>query len=228
MSEPITIVFLTYERTEYALRTIDAAIKHLKYPDLAWFIADDGSSESHVSMIYDKLVKSGQTVSGVWSKRDSYGKSANQGIFAAHKRGRLMFFLEDDWELTQDLDLWQYADLLMQDESIGMVRLGYLNTPIKGETFGYNGHIYWLLDDDSPYIFAGHPSLRHERFHDHAGLYTEGVQPGETELAMAWSYKQSGYPKPGIVWPCELGQHGIFAHIGAQQSYIWNGGERLY
>lgn len=225
MSEPITIVLLTYERTEYALRTIESVRSHLQYPDLKWFIADDGSSEDHLSQVVGSIPS--DDLVGVYSQRHSYGRSANEGIRAARERGRLVFFLEDDWELVQPLDIWPYAATLMEDDSIGMVRMGYLNAGIKGETVGHRGMLYWELNDESPYIFAGHPSLRHIRFHDHAGNYTESLQPGETELAMAWKYKTSPDPKPSIVWPCLLGQSGPFAHIGTVQSYVWNGGKIL-
>jgi len=229
MSEPITIILITYasskERTSYAIKTIDSVLDNIRYPNLAWFVADDGSSAEHVSEVTTRL--SDHNLIGVWSQRDSYGRSANEGIAAARTQGQLAFFLEDDWELNHPLDLWPYAALLMEDESVGMIRMGYLNEGVKGKTFGHRGQLYWRLDDESPYIFAGHPSLRHLRFHDHAGVYTERLQPGETELAMAWKYKASPDPKPSIMWPCMLGQNGPFAHIGTVQSYIWNGGHSL-
>lgn len=229
MSEPCTIILITAgtspERTEYALRTIRSVRDNLRYPNLAWFVADDGSEGSHVDQVVGAL--SGADVIGVYSERDSYGKSCNAGICAARGFGNLMLFLEDDWELYHPLDIWPFAAALMEDDSIGMVRMGYLNAGVKGETFGNRGQLYWRLDDESPYIFTGHPSLRHMRFHDHAGDYTERLQPGETELSMAWKYKASARPKPSIVWPCMLGQSGSFGHIGSVQSYVWNGGHKL-
>lgn len=225
MSEPITIILLTYERTEYALKTIDSVLANLRYPNLAWFVADDGSSSEHISAITTRL--QGHNIVGMWSQRDSYGRSANEGIAATRTQGQLAFFLEDDWELKEPFDLWPYAALLMEDETVGMIRMGYLNEGVTGTTFGHRGQLYWKLSDISPYIFAGHPSLRHLRFHDHAGGYIEHLQPGETELAMAWKHKSSQDPKPSIVWPTLLGQYGPFNHIGTQQSYVWNGGHPL-
>ena len=225
MSEPITVILITAgtspERTDYAIRTVRAARKNLQYPELRWFIADDRSEPDHVNAVMSEL--DGCYISGVWSEHNSYGRSANAGIQSAREHGQLMLFLEDDWELTYPLDLWPYASTLMEDESVGMIRMGYLNAGVKGETFGHRGQMYWRLDAESPYIFTGHPSLRHIRFHDHAGNYAERLQPGETELAMAWKYKSSPDPKPSIVWPCMMGQNGYFAHIGSIQSYSWNG-----
>lgn len=229
MSEPITIILITAgssrERTEYALRTVASVRENLRYPDIKWFVADDGSPEEHLSRVVGSIPS--DDLLGVWSERDSYGRSCNEGIRAGRERGRLLFFLEDDWELTRPFDIWPYAALLMEKETVGMVRMGYLNEGIWGRTMGHRGQLYWELSDESPYIFTGHPALRHTRFHDHAGPYIERLQPGETELAMAWSYKSSPEGKPSIVWPCLLEMNGPFAHIGAVQSYTWNGGERL-
>lgn len=225
MSEPVTIIFITAgvcaERTDYAVRTIKSVKNYLRYPDLNWFIADDGSDPYHIDSVLDAI--SGCKFAGLWSHKDSYGRSCNAGIDKSREIGRLLFFLEDDWELTRELDLQDYASLLMDNDSVGMIRMGYLNEGVRGDTFGHHSQLYWRLNTESPYIFTGHPSLRHIRFHDHAGDYSEKLQPGETELAMAWKYKASPEPKPSIVWPCQMGQNGFFGHIGAVQSYTWNG-----
>lgn len=231
MTEPITIILLTYARTDYAVKTIESACRNLIYPDLRWYIADDGSSPEHVQRLERALDESGGTLVGTYSKRNSYGASANTGITAASYHGKLMLFLEDDWELTRPLDLWPYASLLMEDESVGMVRMGYLNLGIGGKLIGHRGRLYWQLDDTegrlrSAYAFTGHPSLRHQRFHDMWGLYPEGLQPGHTEIGMANLYQDS-YTGPFIVWPAELGQWGPWGHIGAVQSYDWNGDAKV-
>lgn len=216
--EPIVLILLTYERTDYALRTIAAARRHLRYPDLRWYVADDGSRPEHVEAVL-------QAVAGVdlagWHTLPggTYGKNANVAWAAAAAAAKLTFWLEDDWELAGEFDLRPFADLLMEDDRFGMVRLGYLNLGMAGLTFGNHGHLYWWLNRDSPeaYVFTGHPSLRHQRFWEAYGPYNEGRRPGETELDMAWSFRTK--PGPGIVWPAELGANGVFGHIGERQSY---------
>lgn len=229
MSEPVTVIFITAgttpERTDYAVRTITSVRENLRYPDLRWFVADDGSSDEHLAAVVGSIPA--YNLAGVSSERNSYGGSCNRGIAKSRELGRLMFFLEDDWELYKPLDLWGYAATLMERDNVGMIRMGYLNEGVSGKTVGHRGILYWELKDDSPYIFAGHPSLRHIRFHDHAGDYPEKLQPGETELGMAWRYKTSPDPRPSILWPCDLGQSSPFGHIGSVQSYIWNGGVSL-
>lgn len=229
MSEPCTIILITAgtreERTEYAVRTIASVRENLRYPSLSWFVADDGSPKEHLDAVVGAL--SGADIAGVWSEHDSYGRSCNEGISKARERGSLMLFLEDDWELKEPLDLWPYAALLMEESRIGMVRMGYLSDNLIGRTFGHRGQLYWELDNDNPYAFAGHPSIRHMRFHDLCGDYPERLQPGETELGMAWRWRSTVENRPGIVWPSLLGQYGPFGHIGTYQSYVWNGGQSL-
>ena len=229
MTEPCTIVFITAgtspARTEYAVRTIESVRQNLRYPELCWFVADDGSAKEHLDQVMGSL--SGCDIAGVWSEHDSYGRSANEGIIASRERGQLLFFLEDDWELREPLDIWPYAALLMENKDTGMVRMGYLSDNLTATTFGHRGQLYWRLDNENPYAFAGHPSLRHIRFHDICGGYPEHLQPGETELGMAWLWKSTPQARPEIVWPALLGQHGPFGHIGTEQSYTWNGGHAL-
>jgi len=230
VAEPVTIVFLTYARTQYAVSTIKSVRQHLAYPDVRWYVADDGSSEDHVAAVVDAL--DGANVVGLHSERKSYGWGANRGIRFARKQGDLMLFLEDDWVLTQTLDLWQDAAVLMEHEETGMVRQGYLNNGIFGEAKSYGNEMYWRLRDGDFKNFTGHPSLRHVRFHDFAGFYPEDLQPGETELGMAWQYAQrvNALPNmspPAILYPARCAQWGLWGHIGSEQSYVWNGGVRL-
>lgn len=227
MTQPIVIILLTYERTEYAARTIHAACKYLRYPDLRWYIADDGSSQKHIDTIRttlefysDPSYARGISICGSHTiPNGTYGANANRAMEFAHTVSPLTLWLEDDWELTRPLDLYPYAALLMEQEQFGMVRLGYLNIDVAGLSMGYSGHLYWWLNRDSPsgYVFTGHPSLRHKRFHDAYGKYPEGLKPGETELGMAWQYKSN--PGPGILYPVAMGEYGPFGHIGEKQSY---------
>lgn len=214
MTTPITICFLTYQRTEYALATIRWARTYLRYPDLHWYIADDGSTQEHDDAVMQAL--EGEHIIGQHSIRQGYGASANQAWSRANEIGPLSFWLEDDWELREPLDLWPYAALLMEDDSVGMVRLGALNTEMKGTSFGHRGAMYWRLErvpshDGTP-VFCGHPSLRHNRYQVSYGSYPEGLTPGDTELAYAYQYRVGN--GSSIVWPAELPGRGVFGHIG--------------
>lgn len=225
MTEPINVVLLTYgngdERTEYAVRTAEAMVKHLAYPELAFYIADDGSNQRHL----DSVLKcfEGQPVSG-WHTipGGTYGANVNKAYAAVKDISKLTMWIEDDWVLRDRLDLYPYAALLMEQESIGMVRLGYLNLNMSGKVFGHSGRLYWRLDRDADdYVFTGHPSVRHNRFFDAYGNYQEGLNPGLTELSYGLQYRRGS--GPDIVWPVGLVDDremwGPFDHVGEKQSY---------
>jgi hypothetical protein len=213
MAEPIVIVLQTWERTDVAFRTVVAARMHLRYPDLRWYIADDGSRPEHLAALRELLPDA-----PYHSQRRGYGGNCNAAWAYADTVGALTFWLEDDWELTQPLDLYPYAALLMERPEVGMVRLGNLNLDIRGRTWGHGGRIYWTLDREPHHegtpVFTGHPSLRHWRYRNAYGAYPEGLTPGETELAYAYQYRIGPHSGPSIVWPADYPSTSLFGHIG--------------
>lgn len=218
--EPILIILLTNGRTSYALRTVESACQHIVYPDVRWYIADDSKDEENYRALRACLEANGAQL---WDYHHrpgiSYGENANIAWDKSIDLTRLTFWLEDDWELRERLELRPYADLLMDREEFGMVRLGYLNIGMVGKTIGHGGYLYWWLhrESDEAYVFTGHPSLRHWRFRHAYGPYVEGLKPGESELAYAWQFRTK--PGPGILWPAHIGIYGPFGHIGERQSY---------
>lgn len=217
MAEPIVIILQTYKRTDVALQTIAAALRYLRYPDLRWYIADDGSPREHFEAVVDAVGK--DLLWSCHSHRRGYGANANAAWEAADQIGALTFWLEDDWELRQPLDLYTYACLLMETHEIGMVRLGVLNLDIRGRTWAHGGRVYWKLDQmphiEGTPVFTGHPSLRHKRYRYAYGPYPVGLTPGETELAYAYQFRIGSHSGPGIVWPADYPPMGLFGHIGS-------------
>lgn len=212
--EPITIILQTYKRTEYALRTIAAARELLSYQgELVWLVADDGSPTAHFETVLDAL-----SPHGGFSVRRGYGGNANAAWTHADSLGALTFWLEDDFMLTQPLDLTPHAYTLMDCVEVGMVRLGYINPAMLSTPQLFAGRGYYTLPrywpDTSFYTFTGHPSLRHARYRAAYGDYPVGLAPGATELAYAFQY-QSALDGPLIVWPEGYPADGSFAHIGA-------------
>jgi hypothetical protein len=215
VTEPITIILQTFKRTDVALRTIAAAHQYLRYPDLRWYVADDGSPQAHV----DAVLEAVGSLNG-HTERRGYGANANAAWQSADGISALALWLEDDWELTAPLDLYPYAALLMERDDIGMVRLGYLNPGIRGECVSHGGALYWKLDHEPAehwqLAFTGHPSLRHRRYRQAYGDYPTGLGPGDTELAYAYQYRVGN--GPAIVWPAAYPPNGLFGHIGIQKT----------
>lgn len=209
--EPITVILQTYKRTEYALRTIAAARELLHYQgELRWYVADDGSPAEHLYTVMSEL---GSTVAA-HSARRGYGANANAAWDAAESD--LTFWLEDDFMLTQPLDLTPHAYTLMDSGAVGMIRLGYIHDERLESAQTFAGRRYHTLARDWPdtsfYAFTGHPSLRHRRYREAYGDYPTGLTPGDTELAYAYQYRIGSGPL--IVWPEDYPAGGFFAHIG--------------
>lgn len=213
--EPITVIFQTYRRTEYALATIVAARELLHYGgELRWYVADDGSPVDHWMAVWDAL--EGIDYPAGHTQRRGYGGNANTAWDACESA--LTFWLEDDFVLREPLDLTPHAYALMDNATLGMVRLGYINPARFEPPLDFGGRRYHTLPrywpDTSFYAFTGHPSLRHARYRARYGDYPEGLAPGETELAYAHQY-QIATDGPLIVWPEGYPSDGYFAHVGS-------------
>lgn len=236
MGSPLTIIFQTCgikpERTAYACKTIRFAHRHLCGASVRWIVADDGSPEAHLQEVLQTLHQEGAYVQDVHSERHSYGRSINTAISCLETD--IYLPLEDDWILSEPLNIDPYIMALHHLPQIGMIRLGYLNDGLRADLLFYknsamhNSMLFGFLRPEvqnPQYNFAGHPSLRHKRFHEFYGLYPEGLQPGATELGMADQYRQRAHEAsaPWIVYPLQIAPYGLWAHEGAVQSYDWNG-----
>lgn len=215
-NDTVAIVFLTYARTHYALRTIESVINRLRVPGrLCWYLADDGSEDVHVASCLREL--EGQDVIGMHSERIGYGAGANRAWHVAHDHADITLWLEDDWELKKPLDVSPYVTMLNERDDVGMIRIAHLSINLHAKTVGYRGNHYLLFDWDRQYTFSGNPSLRHRRAREYWGPYPEGLNPGDTEIAYDSQVRNA--QGPAIVWPVDLGGWGVFGHIGELKSY---------
>src|SRR3990172_8933154 len=140
MTEPIAVIFLTFDRIRYAVRSLQSLKDKLRYPDLRYYVADDGSRQDHITTILD-MTKDLNMIGWHTIPNGTYGRNANEAIQIANQSCPMILVIEDDWELTQELDLYPYAALLMEREDVGMVRLGYLNLNMRGTVFGHSGFL---------------------------------------------------------------------------------------
>ena len=220
---PVMILIITYRRLRLAIETIKSVKANLVYPNIGFHIADDGSNTSeHPSYVQSLVDEIGPeysiTVSD--SKRGGVGKNMNLGIQAVLDRADLWLHLEDDWALRGKLDLLPCVQLLMENETVGMVRLGRLSAGIKAETLAGANKMWWRLKKNSDtYVFSGNAALRHRRFHSHYGPYKEGLMPGQTELVHCNKFNTT--PGPDIVWPAWLNTEQTFSHLGDSHSFKW-------
>lgn len=241
----VCVCLLTYNRLEYAKRTLRSTMKHLKGKNLVLHIADDGSPAGYadeLNLIVDedlntnisggKIVYHHVTRSN--SEHKGYGANYNLALQTIHQDGYAdyVLFLEDDWILSRDLDLDNLVAIMDNNPGIGCIRMGYLGftDTLLGKVSKYRtaddpdgwGHIWLDLLPSSAekHVFAGHPRLERRSWTKALGVWPEGLLPGETELAVC-GHAASRY---GVVWPLDLTgpvptNDSLFVHIGADRSY---------
>jgi len=207
----LSIILLTYARTDYAIRTIQGIRRHLMYDgDIEWIVADDGSHRSHFDAVVNEI---GYCKS--ITERQGYGANANWAWTSS--KSDVTLWLEDDWELKRDLDITPYVKFLREADYAGMIRLGHMPINLDLHSCGYDGRMYLEVKKSHPYAFSGNPHLKHKRFGQY-GKYPEGKNPGDTEIAYDGQIRRHANGV-SIYWPLLIGDNPFFAHIGENKSY---------
>ncbi len=220
----LTVMLLTYDREEYAFRTLAGVFEYLTYPEpYRIHIADDGSPPEYMASLVDFAQTRGRdtstVVSSTNSMRKGYGASYNLATQSVHASADIMLVLEDDWELQRELDVVRLARAFDID-GVGCVRLGYVGytQELRGKFVDVNGDKYLELDPNSPerHVFAGHPRLETVRWQRQVGPWTEGLNAGATEFDVAGKDEA----RKGVVWPLDLvaTRGDLFHHIGTRQA----------
>lgn len=220
MNGAVAVVLLTYNRKEYAIRTLKSLMKNLKYSGkLHVHIADDGSPDGYLDDLR-KIAKASFTGT-TNSERKGYGCNYNLATQIVHQWADYVMPIEDDWELTKPLDLDELVNALKSDDRFGCIRLGYIGwtQELRGTFVGINGRIYLALDPDSPepHVFAGHPRLETVQWQRNVGPWPEGELPGQTEFDVAHTRNA----RVGVLWPADIVHPSgdLFVHIGTERSY---------
>lgn len=217
----VVICFLTFKRTNYALQAIESVRKALDHPAREWYIADAGSPPAHREALL-KALRGEQIIGAHWGSVEGGpalmpGANWNRALKAAHERCPYVLMLEDDWVIRRPIDLRMYINLLMNNPEVGIVRLGNLAKGSRLHVAAYDGQHYLRFDRSSQYAFSGNPHLRHRRFTEAYGYYSEELGPGDTELEYDGRFRAE--PGPEIVWHVGADGWGWFGHIGAEKSY---------
>ena len=247
----IALLIITFNRAEELRKTIDALQEHLQYPDdkLHVVISDDSSPSNYLSPL--KRTKSLKTwgVNGVnfrtTDERSGWGKHVNGAldyIKATYPSVDYVFQIEDDYVLTQDLNLRLGVALLETRPNIGMLRyrgtagMHYIYHQFESNISAYNlsedNLTYLQLDNASHslYVYSNGPHLKrirshqdnHPDFHQHYGKYPEGRVLGHTEESFANMVKDGmklGNAPAIAILPDWINMR--FSHIGA----TWQGSE---
>ena len=211
----ISVCITTYDsgngiRTPIAQKTIDSLQKFL-VGEITWFLNDDSTVDTHVLNFPGEILRSyGKGV----------GKAKNDLLNRAFQVSPFVLLLEDDWVLTEPFHLAPHEEVL-NDPSVGIVRLGYLGGMMDAHYESIGFYNFWRLTRGTGvYVYSGQVSLRHKRFYDAVGYHQEGVSPGEEELEMCKRFNGTDNA-PDNIWcakyPTGLNE-GPFKNIGMDYS----------
>lgn len=227
----LSILLLTYKRTDLSIRTIESTAKNLQYPNalVSWYVCDDGSPKKEFQMVIDCLNDNHQQILGSHNRRirnegqeDTFfaGKSYNLGLGICHQNSDFVLVLENDWELEDHLGLVPYIRLLQEREDVGAVSFRILSVGADVHTVGHDGKMYLKYLRTTQYAFSGNPYIRHARFTYHYGWFAEDRNPGLMELQQDDQYRLAvGDDAPWIWRPVDISVWGGWAHIGSDKSW---------
>lgn len=216
----IGIVLLTYDRLEYARRTL-LGLKFLETSEALWLhIADDGSSQEYRDELFTLGHQIfGENVSISNSEQRGYGANYNLATQVIHKKCEFVLPIEDDWELRKAFDLTPIVNVL-REGIFGCVRMGYIgSTQDLFGRFVSHGGLWWLAlleSSPEPHVFAGHPRLETVEWERAVGPWPEGQEPGATEFSVCHIREA----RQGVGWPVDLikPSGNLFVHIGTARA----------
>lgn len=228
----VWLIFATHKRTEVALSTIRSFGKYLKYPNLHFHVADDGSGETddgtdrwHVGVLQEEFAKFAPDVT--WHEMQTpsgqfdFGGNINRGIQLAIESGSdIQMVNVDDMELLRELDIRPHVDVLDYYDSVGFIRLSWLVEGNAGLCVRYDAnrlshcHVWlrlirnWSVNNPwhtDSYLLSMQPFIAHKRFYAAYGFFPERVNPGITESVATGDYIRHSLSEDGPQ---------ILAHIG--------------
>ena len=210
----VDVIIVTWNRPKEVAETFNSLRENLRYPNLHFIIAD-GHSEPSVQDFMRRELEGAEIV--VPPRRGGWGADVNLAL--RRSQALYVFMIEDDYPLLRPIDLMPAVRVLGGRKEIGMVRYRALaghdltcrlrEAHIDGDTYQV-----WQILRSSAFLFCytHGPHLKHRRFHEHYGLYAEGLMLGDTEVEMCWRWKKN--PGPAIVAFPEFVMPTWFGSIG--------------
>jgi GT2 family glycosyltransferase len=242
----ITVGVLTYNRPDIIRQTFAALHNKLRYVDprlIHWIVADDSSGEDYTTFLHQTITGIPAASTKVITTERNSGIGANYNHLLRHIETDIALILEDDWLLTQPLDISPAVALLTLNESIGCVKVrssaGLPNLyaqqltdisemlPNHQERANTRGEMTWLhMLPQSPnlYVWSTGINLVHRRWWARYGDMQEGLRIGACEEEYCHRYKDiatkdASAPKL-VTLPDYLPAY--FKHIGYE---TWQGRE---
>jgi hypothetical protein len=231
----------TYKRPMYAalvLNVLNTGIHY--YGPVRFHIADGGSPSEDIDVYKTILRDRNVSVEVTDNLADMCNSCARHG-------GDFWMTIMDDYLLRQPINVTPDVGLLMQDESIGVVRMSRLSFWGSGRGPETSGDLvtsdsclhWWKLDKSrskDPYMSSIGAHLYHRRFWDFYGDIPSCPPniPGQAELNGNERFWRKGVNGPTVAIPMRFGEDSEerkepFWHIGTWRTdeYKSTAGSRL-
>lgn len=202
MTSDIAIVVTTYipeggERriTDAIEPTIGSWKRHLKH-DANFYVhvADDGSANPRFSENYwRELIGDWAEVGYSRAERQGVGASLNRAHEDCWKRTPITLYAVDDWALETTIFLDPWVKSLLEDESVGCVRLGAAMPFLRGGKMRQMPGGWGIEFERYSYYWCQRPALYHRRFFDAYGPLPEGIDA----LSVDQQYSEKVNETPG-------------------------------
>lgn len=217
-------MFLTKKRLNYAQQSI-RSLKNLRTQErLHFHIADDGSGAFYQNAIagtVEAVLGEDVPITLSDSLDRGYGANYNSATLITHNLANadVILPIEDDWELTRELDVDVMIKAL-RENVFSCIRAGYVGytQSLMAKLVWYE-NMHWLEFSEfssEPHVFSGHPRLETINFQREVGLWNEGLNAGATEFEVAHRSRA----RQGIAWPIDLItlKGSAWAHIGTEKA----------
>ncbi len=168
-------------RCNAAVQAVESWKKHLAFDgSLHVHVADDGTppemEEVYGRIFWEQLIGDWATFSYSRQERQGVGASFNRGFQICHSTTPYVLYAVDDWELTGDLDVTPWVDILREEESVGCIRLGAVNPFMRGgELKRFKNGRYGIIWERYSYYWSQRPAVYHSRFLKAYGPFPEEV-----------------------------------------------------
>lgn len=205
------------ERAMYAQRVAQSLADYLRADEpIALHVADDGSPEPYCADLVayaDAIRDFGHFDHVSYSVSPRMGIGGSLNLAMQHiADDELFFYITDDWELTNYIDLSVPARLI-RDLNYDYVRVGPIHPNLVCATRYEQGYDFWLelQPQYGGFCFATRPFLARKRFYDVVGPFEEYLDAYDTERLYAEKVKQE-YSQVKLAHVGDL--TGCFQHIG--------------
>lgn len=223
MQEKITVLFITFNRSELLIKTFEAMFLWEGFLGSIKICSDDGSTSKHLARIknlpFDKVIST--------ERNGGLGKNNNKGLLACSTEYILM--IQDDCILINPECIDAAIKILNDDPAVGIVRFT-LDPRLPSLLSKQIGDMhYWICDHLSEEyknntnklprvrVYSDQPHLRRRSVHEkYVGMYAEGLCMEDTEMNYEDRFDAQANCFVAFLSNKELIN---FSHCGAKKSF---------